>query len=154
AEGAGDHIDALFLSPHKFVGGPGASGLLICDKALFEGIEPTATGGGTVSYVTAEGHCYVSSVERREEAGTPNIVGAIKACLALESKDCVGANEIERREAAMVARAMRSWAQDPNIELLGPLDAERIGVFALNIRSGSKKLHYGLVVALLNDLFG
>ena len=154
AEGAGDHIDALFLSPHKFIGGPGASGLLICDKVLFEGIEPTATGGGTVSYVTAEGHCYVSSVERREEAGTPNIVGDIKAGLALELKDCVGAHEIERREAAMVARAMRSWAQDPNIELLGPLDAERIGVFALNIRSGSKKLHYGLVVALLNDLFG
>ncbi|MBC7282209.1 aminotransferase class V-fold PLP-dependent enzyme [Hoeflea sp.] len=154
APGRGDHIDALFLSPHKFVGGPGASGLLVSDKAIFEGIEPTMTGGGTVSYVTSDGHCYVSSVERREEAGTPNIVGDIKTGLVLELKDRVGAREIERREADIVAKAMRSWAQDPNIELLGPLDAERIGVFAFNIRCGSKKLHYGLVVALLNDLFG
>ncbi|WP_186386550.1 aminotransferase class V-fold PLP-dependent enzyme [Stappia sp. TSB10P1A] len=154
APGANDHIDALVLSPHKFVGGPGASGLLVCDKAIFEGIEPTTTGGGTVSYVTAEGHCYVTSVERREEAGTPNIVGDIKTGLVLELQARVGAREIERRETEMVARAMRAWAQEPNIELLGPLNAERIGVFALNIRCGAKKLHYGLVVALLNDLFG
>ena len=104
--------------------------------------------------MTAEGHCYVTSVERREEAGTPNIVGDIKTGLVLELQARVGAREIERRETEMVARAMRAWAQEPNIELLGPLDAERIGVFALNIRCGAKKLHYGLVVALLNDLFG
>ncbi len=154
APGAGDHIDALFLSPHKFIGGPGASGLLVCDKAIFDGIGPTATGGGTVSYVTAGDHCYVDSVERREEAGTPDIVGDIRAGLVLELKERVGAAEIERREADMVARAMRAWASDPNIEMLGPREAERIGVFALNIRCGARKLHYGLVVALLNDLFG
>ncbi|WP_306029464.1 aminotransferase class V-fold PLP-dependent enzyme [Stappia sp. MMSF_3263] len=154
AAGRRDQPDALFLSPHKFIGGPGASGLLVCDRSLFEGIEPTMTGGGTVSYVTATGHRYVASVERREEAGTPNIVGDIKAGLVLELKDRVGAREIERREAAMVERAMRSWAGDPNIEILGPAEADRIGVFAFNIRCGAKKLHYGFVVALLNDLFG
>ncbi len=152
--GCGDHIDAVFLSPHKYIGGPGASGLLICDKAVFDGIMPTMTGGGTVSYVTADGHRYVSGIERREEAGTPNIVGDIKAGLALELQSRVGAGEIERREATMAQRAMRAWSAYPNIEVLGSAHAERIGIFAFNIRCGSKWLHYGFVVALLNDLFG
>ncbi|WP_346896583.1 aminotransferase class V-fold PLP-dependent enzyme [uncultured Roseibium sp.] len=152
--GSGDHIDAVVLSPHKYIGGPGASGLLICDKAVFDGIMPTMTGGGTVSYVTADGHRYVSGIERREEAGTPNIVGDIKAGLALELQSRVGAREIERREASMAQQAMQAWSADPNIEILGSAHAERIGIFAFNIRCGSKWLHYGFVVALLNDLFG
>ena len=154
APGFGDHIDAVVLSPHKYIGGPGASGLLICDKAVFDGIMPTMTGGGTVSYVTADGHRYVSGIERREEAGTPNIVGDIKAGLALELQSRVGAGEIERREATMVERAMQAWSAEANIEILGPAHAERIGIFAFNIRCGSKRLHYGFVVALMNDLFG
>lgn len=154
APGAGDHIDAVFLSPHKFIGGPGASGLLVADRALLCGKVPSVAGGGTVAYVTADHHVFVADAERREEAGTPNIVGDIRAGIALELKSSVGAEEIERREGAIVAKAMQAFLAEPAIDLLGSPTASRVGIFAFNIRAGDKTLHHGFVTALLNDLFG
>lgn len=154
APGAGDQIDALFLSPHKFIGGPGASGLLVADRALLCGKVPSVAGGGTVAYVTAEHHVFVADAERREEAGTPNIIGDIRAGIALELKSSVGAEEVERREGAIVAKAMQAFLAEPAIEILGATTASRVGIFAFNIRAGGKTLHHGFVTALLNDLFG
>ncbi|MEP9373797.1 aminotransferase class V-fold PLP-dependent enzyme [Mesorhizobium sp. KR1-2] len=154
APGAGDHIDAVFLSPHKFIGGPGASGLLVADRALLCGKVPSVAGGGTVAYVTADHHVFVSDAERREEAGTPNIVADIRAGIALELKSSVGAEEIERREGAIVAKVMQALLAEPRIEVLGSPTAARVGIFAFNIRAGGKTLHHGFVTALLNDLFG
>jgi len=152
--GANDRIDAAFLSPHKFIGGPGASGLLIADKSLFRGRAPSVAGGGTVSYVTRTHHAFVDDPERREEAGTPNVIGDIRAGLVLRLKALVGAQVIEERESAILKRALAAWHEHPEIELLGPADAPRFCVFALNIRHGERYLHHNFVVALLNDLFG
>ncbi|AKR58431.1 hypothetical protein XM25_22080 [Devosia sp. H5989] len=148
-----DRIDAIFLSPHKFVGGPGASGVLVADKRLF-GRLPTVPGGGTVSYVTADHHRYVSDIERREEAGTPNVMGDIRAGLAFQLKADVGDHAIEAAEQRAVARAMSAWTGNPAIEVLGPRQAQRLAIFSFNIRVGNQLLHPNLVVALLNDLFG
>ncbi|WP_319529291.1 aminotransferase class V-fold PLP-dependent enzyme [uncultured Cohaesibacter sp.] len=150
----GAHIDAIVYSAHKFVGGPGASGVLIADKALFSSAKPGVTGGGTVSYVTAEHHTYVKNLERREEAGTPGIIGDIRAGAVMALKEAVGSEEIERREGGIIKDALQRLSAEPNVDILGPLDKERIGVLSFNIRIQGRLLHYGFVVALLNDLFG
>ena len=152
--GHDDHLDAIFLSPHKFVGGPGSSGVLVIRKALCCNAKPSIAGGGTVSYVTAAHHRYVSSVERREEAGTPNILGDIRAGLAFRVKESVGVAAIESREQALVAMAVARWQKVANLCLLGPLDVPRLAIFSFNITAGGKAIHHNLVVAMLNDLFG
>ncbi|HEY4199150.1 MAG TPA: aminotransferase class V-fold PLP-dependent enzyme [Devosiaceae bacterium] len=154
APGRGDHCDAIFLSPHKFIGGPGASGVLVADKRLFAGAAPSITGGGTVAYVTAARHRYVADIERREEAGTPNVLGDIRAGLVLQLKADIGAEAIEAAEQRAVARAFAAWGANPDIEILGSAEAERLAIFSFNIRSGGTLLHPNFVVALLNDLFG
>ncbi|WP_295532434.1 aminotransferase class V-fold PLP-dependent enzyme [uncultured Thioclava sp.] len=147
-------IDAIVYSSHKFIGGPGASGVLVAEKSLFTTARPGVTGGGTVSYVTADHHSYVRDLERREEAGTPGIIGDIRAGAVMALKQAVGAPEIERREHALVSAALQQLEQAPGVEVLGPLDHERIGVLSFNITANGRRLHYGFVVALLNDLFG
>ncbi|KAB6716952.1 MULTISPECIES: aminotransferase class V-fold PLP-dependent enzyme [Roseobacteraceae] len=147
-------IDAIFYSSHKFIGGPGASGVLVAEKALFTSTRPGVTGGGTVSYVTAGHHTYVRDIERREEAGTPGIVGDIRAGAVMALKEAVGSAEIERRERAMMREAFARLSTAPGLSLLGPLDTDRLGVLSFNISCEGRMLHYGYVVALLNDLFG
>jgi selenocysteine lyase/cysteine desulfurase len=153
APGSGDRIDAAFFSPHKFIGGAGASGVLVADKALLPAV-PTVTGGGTVSYVTHDHHAYVADPERREEAGTPGIVENIRAGMVFELKSRIGAATIEAREAALMARLEAAWRDVPEIERLGPRDVPRLAIYSFNIRHGERLLHHNFVVALLNDLFG
>ena len=147
-------IDAIVFSPHKFPGGPGASGVLIAERTLFTARRPGVPGGGTVSYVAPDRHAYVTDLEQREEGGTPAILGDIRAGAVVALKEAVGAAEIERREAEITARVMATLAQEPGIEVLGPAGADRLGIVSFNIRAGARQLHYGFVVALLNDLFG
>lgn len=154
APGAGDYKDAVVISPHKFVGGPGTPGILVAGRALFANSVPAVSGGGTVSYVTADSHCYVGDPERREEAGTPGIVESIRAGLVFQLKQDVGTEAIAEREALFVRRALEAWGGEPAIALLGPEDADRLAIFSFNIRVGGKCLHHNFVVALLNDLFG
>lgn len=152
--GEGDHIDGIFLSPHKFVGGPGSSGILVIRKALCRNPIPSVAGGGTVSYVTAQHHRYVTNVQRREEAGTPGILGDIRAGFAFRIKDLVGAANIEARESELVEMAMKRWQAVSNIHLLGSLTASRLAIFSFNISAGGRDIHHNLIVAMLNDLFG
>jgi selenocysteine lyase/cysteine desulfurase len=154
APGTQDQCDAIFLSPHKFVGGPGASGVLVADRRLFRRAIPVVPGGGTVAYVTASRHRYVADIERREEAGTPNIIGDIRAGLVLRLKADIGAKAIAAAEHVMVDRVLAAWRRNPAIALLGSPTAERLAIFSFNIRAGGGLLHPNLVVALLNDLFG
>lgn len=147
-------IDAVFISPHKFIGGPGTPGVLIAKKSILNNTIPATVGGGTVLYVTPQGHQYLEDHERREEGGTPAIVESIRAGLVFKLQQEVGIEEIERREHDYVQRAMSRLNSLPNIEVLGGVDAQRLSIMSLRFMHGEKDLHYNFVVALMNDLFG
>ncbi|GAA6201491.1 aminotransferase class V-fold PLP-dependent enzyme [Aquicoccus sp. SU-CL01552] len=153
-DGAGDRIDAAVISPHKFPGGPGASGVLIAERSLFDTARPTLTGGGTVSYVTAEGHSYISDPEHREEGGTPAIVDNIRAGMVMQLKRDMDEARVEARETVLTRRMEDALRAIPGMELLGPSNVPRLGIFSFNLRVKGKLLHHNYVVALLNDLFG
>ncbi|TBW48730.1 aminotransferase class V-fold PLP-dependent enzyme [Marinobacter halodurans] len=154
-QGDGDHAkDAVFLSPHKFIGGPGTPGVLVVKKNLLNNRVPAVPGGGTVSYVTSASHRYVSNPERREEGGTPAIIESIRAGLVFRLQQAVGTDTIEAREQAFLKRALADWQRIDNLEILGPTDVPRLSIVSFRVRHGERHLHYGFVVALLNDLFG
>jgi selenocysteine lyase/cysteine desulfurase len=147
--------DAIFLSPHKFIGGPGTPGVLVVRRELCRNRVPTVPGGGTVVYVNPLEHRYHDEVEHREEGGTPAIVESIRAGLVFQLKEAVGADVIREHEDDFVRRAILSWQQNPNIEILGNLDADRLSIVSFVVRRpGGRYLHHNLVVAILNDLFG
>jgi len=150
------YFDAIFLSPHKFLGGPGSTGLLIFKKNLYDGrLCPTVPGGGTISYVFSEGYSFIDSVEMRELAGTPGILQMIKAALAFELKEEISIKTIDKIEKRHIKLAFDRLREDPNVELLGPLDGnKRISIMPFNIKYKNKYLHHKLVSTLLNDLFG
>ncbi len=147
-------LDAVYISPHKFVGGPGTPGVLVIKRALLTNRVPSIPGGGTVSYVSPEGHTYLPAGESKEEGGTPAIVESIRAGLVFQLKDAVGAKTIERLEKGLVERALKRWSRHPNIQILGDIQAPRISILSFLITWNSKPLHYGFVDALMNDLFG
>lgn len=151
---AGQPLDAVFLSPHKFVGGPGTPGVLIAKRGLFRNRVPAVVGGGTVSYVTPQDHVYVADIERREEGGTPAIVESIRAGLVFSLQQQVGIDVIQAREQVMAESVMKRLQACANIEVLGSPDAHRLPIFSLRFWHGERELHYGFVVSLLNDLFG
>jgi selenocysteine lyase/cysteine desulfurase len=146
--------DAIFISPHKFIGGPGTPGILIVKNELLKNTVPATPGGGTVVYVNPESHRYLDDPERREEGGTPAIVESIRAGLVFQLKSTVGADTIETLEQGFIERAMKRWAKHPNIEILGNLEVERLSIFSMRLKHNDMDLHYGFVVAMLNDLFG
>lgn len=146
--------DAVFLSPHKFVGGPGTPGVLIVKKQLLTNSVPASPGGGTVLYVTPVDHQFIQDHERREEGGTPAIVESIRAGLVFKLQQAVGTDLIEELEADFKQRAMKRWKAHQDIEVLGDSSKESLSIFSLRLKHQGKDLHYGFVVALLNDLFG
>jgi len=150
-----DYKDAIFLSPHKFVGGPGTPGLLVARRELFTNRVPAVPGGGSVWFVTPTDQRYLDDPEHREEAGTPDIVGSIRAGLVFGVKEAVGADLIRERERAFIRRAIDTWSAHPKIEVLGNREAERLSIVSFVVRHGDgRHLHHNFVVALLNDLFG
>ncbi|GMF40473.1 unnamed protein product [Phytophthora fragariaefolia] len=147
--------DAIFMSGHKFIGGPGSPGVLVVKKRLLTNAVPTVPGGGTVFFVTENDHRYLSNRAEREEGGTPDILGSIRLGLAFELKQRVGANNIMALERRHVQRVRESLQQNSNVVLLGRQDdMEQLPVFSFLVRFGDRFLHYNFVCALLNDLFG
>jgi selenocysteine lyase/cysteine desulfurase len=147
--------DAIFLSPHKFIGGPGTPGVLIVRRELLTNTVPDVVGGGTVAYVNPENHRYLSDPEHREEGGTPAIVESIRAGLVFQLKDAVGVEVIRAHEEDFVRRAISAWSANTSIDILGNRDAERLSIVSFIIRRPSGRfMHHNLVVAILNDLFG
>ncbi len=147
--------DAIFLSPHKFIGGPSTPGVLVVRRDLLTNRVPDVPGGGTVAYVNPDDHRYLADPAQREEGGTPAIVESIRAGLVFQLKDAVGIDVIRSHEEFYLKRALARWASEPAIEILGNLDAERLSIISFVIRAPSGKyLHHNYVVALLNDLFG
>ncbi len=152
----GDKIykDAIFLSPHKFIGGPGTPGILVAKRALFKNQVPAWPGGGTVSYVSSRDHTYLTDPEQREEGGTPAIVESIRAGLVFQLKEAVGVETIQRREHSFIRRAIERWSAHPNLRILGNPKAWRLSIVSFVVRHQDRYLHHNFVVALLNDLFG
>ena len=148
------YMDAVFISPHKFIGGPGTPGLLAARRELFRNRVPGMPGGGTVAYVNPTEHVYLADVEHREEGGTPAIVDSIRAGLVFQLKEAVGAGEIRRREESFIRRAIEHWRRQPNLEILGNPDLDRLSIVSFVVRHQGRYLHHNFVVALLNDLFG
>jgi len=147
--------DAIFLSPHKFIGGPSTPGVLVARRELFANRVPDQPGGGTVAYVNPLEHVYLSDPEQREEGGTPAIIEAIRAGLVFQLKEAVGVPVIRAAEERLLDRAVNAWRQEPRIEILGNLDAQRLSIVSFVVRAPSGRyLHHNFVVALLNDLFG
>jgi len=154
APGANDHKDAVFLSPHKFVGGPQTPGVLVVRRDLVRNRVPTVPGGGTVAFVDPVSHKYISDPVAREEGGTPAIIESIRAGLVLALKAAVGTDVIRASEERLWKRALARWSEYPRIEVLGNPHARRLPIVSLRIRAGERYLHHNYVVALLNDLFG
>lgn len=144
--------DALFLSMHKFTGGPQAPGLLAANRALFRTRSPSEPGGGTVLYTSPWEYRYLDNLQHREEGGTPPIVQVIRAGLVFDLKEAMGVDRILAVEHHFLERAIAAWRHDPHIRILGDLDTPRIGILSLILDDG--RLHHNLAVRLLNDLYG
>jgi selenocysteine lyase/cysteine desulfurase len=149
-----DHKDAVFLSPHKFPGGPQTPGVLILRRELVRNRVPTVPGGGTVAFVDPVGHRYLDDPVAREEGGTPAIIESIRAGLAVALKQAVGTDLIAAREEQLWQHVLRRWADSPGVEILGSRQASRLSIVSFRIRHGASFLHHNFVVAVLNDLFG
>lgn len=147
--------DAVFLSPHKFIGGPSTPGVLVARRHLFSNRVPDMPGGGTVAYVNPTEHSYLADPAHREEGGTPAIVESVRAGLVFRLKEAVGVGTIRAREDEFLRRAVAAWQQEPGLEILGNLEAERLSILSFVVRGRERAyLHHNFVVALLNDLFG
>ena len=153
----GEHaaIDALVVSPHKFVGGPGASGILIVRKDAVVTARPTWPGGGTVKFVSPTCHDYSDSLEAREEGGTPNVLGDIRAGLVFLVKQAMGLERIASRNAGLAARAFAAWEGIDEIEILGNLRAPRLPIFSFRIKNPrGGYMHQQLITRMLSDHHG
>lgn len=146
--------DAVFLSPHKFIGGPGTPGLLVVKRAIMTNTVPAVPGGGTVSYVNAMEHRYLDDPEHREEGGTPAILESIRAGLVFQLKEAVGVPAIRNREESFIQRAIASWETNPNLVILGNRAAWRLSIVSFVVLHDGRYLHHNFVATLLNDLFG
>src|SRR3990170_926452 len=149
-----DYKDAIFLSPHKLIGGPGTPGVLVARRELFRNRVPVVPGGGTVAYVNPTEHVYLDDPEHREEGGTPAIVESIRAGLVFQLKAAVGVDAIREREESFIRRAIARWEANTAIEILGSHSLPRLSIVSFVVRHAGRYLHHNYVVALLNDLFG
>ncbi len=149
-------FDAIFISPHKFVGGPGSSGILVFNERVYNlELSPTSAGGGTVDFVSSTTVDYLKDIESREKSGTPGVLQTIKAALVIDLKDAIGIDNIESKELEYTTRALERLSKHSKIKILGPIDPEnRISIVSFMIKQGDKYLHPKFITKLLNDLFG
>ncbi len=147
-----EKLDAIFFSPHKFLGGPGSSGVLIFDRCIYKGHRPPdQPGGGTVDWTNPWGeYKYIDDIEAREDGGTPGFLQAIRAALAIELKSKMGVDNIHQREQQLLSVAFREMDKIPDLHLLASHNRERLGIISFYI----KNVHFNLVVKLLNDKYG
>jgi selenocysteine lyase/cysteine desulfurase len=145
------YLDAIFFSPHKFLGGPGSLGVLIFNKKLYKNMVPDNPGGGTVNYTNPWGnHDYIDDIETREDGGTPGFLQTIKIALAIQLKEKMGVKNILAREHELIELVFEKLNNIPNLKLLAEQHKDRLGIFSFFIENE----HFNLVVKLLNDRFG
>ena len=147
----GAHLDAIYFSPHKFLGGPGTPGVLMFSKNMYKNTVPDQPGGGTVVYSNPwKVHEYSTCTEQREDGGTPPFLQGIKAALCILLKEQMGVENIIRREAEILQIIFDRCAKIKNIEILEGNITKRLGVISFNLPGA----HYNLIVKILNDRFG
>ncbi|AMO19575.1 aminotransferase class V-fold PLP-dependent enzyme [Flavobacterium columnare NBRC 100251 = ATCC 23463] len=145
------YLDAVFFSPHKFLGGPGTSGILVFNKNLYKNNVPDCPGGGTVSWTNPWGeHKYIDNIEDREDGGTPGFLQVIKTALAIQLKEKMGVANILEREKEIVKYIFKELSKETNLVILAGQHQDRLGVISFYIDN----LHYNLGVKILNDRFG
>lgn len=146
-----ESLDAIFFSPHKFLGGPGTQGVLIFNKKLYRSMVPDNPGGGTVTFTNPWGkHDYISDIEMREDGGTPGFLQSIKTALAIKLKEEMGVDAILKREHEINDLVFDALEKIPNLHLLAKQHKKRMGIFSFYIDNA----HFNLIVKLLNDRFG
>ncbi|HED08935.1 MAG TPA: aminotransferase class V-fold PLP-dependent enzyme, partial [Ignavibacteria bacterium] len=144
-------LDAIFFSPHKFLGGPGTSGVLIFDSNLYHNIVPDQPGGGTVDWTNPwGGHKFVDNIESREDGGTPAFLQTIKAALAIKLKEEMGVENLLKREKELVDIVFEEMPKITGLHILADNLKERLGAISFYVDN----IHYNLIVILLNDRFG
>ena len=149
------HIDALVFSPHKLVGGPASSGVLVVRRDAVVLGKPSAPGGGTVSFVSPGGQDYLADLTAREEAGTPNVIGDIRTALACIVRSCMTESGLDSRAASMCRTALARWRAHPRIEVLGRAMDTHLPIISFRLRDGEGNLvHHQLVTRILSDCFG
>lgn len=150
-EAAEEYLDAIYFSPHKFLGGPGSSGVLLFNKKLYKNTIPDNPGGGTVSYTNPWGqHDYFDDVETREDGGTPAFLQTIRIALAVQLKEQMGTENIKKRENEINATVFTALENIPNLKILAPNHQKRLSIFSFYLEN----VHFNLVVKLLNDRYG
>jgi selenocysteine lyase/cysteine desulfurase len=147
-----EKLDAIFFSPHKFLGGPGSSGVLVFDSRIYSNNVPDHPGGGTVLWTNPWGeHKYYTDIELREDGGTPGILQAIRVALCLNLKNQMGVGNILKREKELLTLLKNKLEQIPHLHILdGEIKNNRLGIVSFYLDN----IHYNLVVRLLNDRFG
>ena len=146
-----EKLDAIFFSPHKFLGGPGTSGVLIFDSSMYKPFAPDQPGGGTVDWTNPWGeYKYVDNIELREDGGTPGFLQAIKSALCIKLKENIGVDKMREREDELLEIAFKELPKVPNIHILADNVKKRLGILSFYIDD----IHYNLIVKLLNDHFG
>lgn len=144
-------LDAIFFSPHKFLGGPGSSGVLIFNKILYKNKVPDHPGGGTVTWTNPWGaHSFFNNIEIREDGGTPGFLQCIRTALAIKVKEAMGTDNIAAREQEITNYVMEELRKNDQVNMLEPEITDRLAIVSFYITN----VHYNLVVRLLNDKFG
>jgi len=146
-----EKLDAIFFSPHKFLGGPGSSGVVVFNKELYQNLTPDQPGGGTVTWTNRWGeYQYIDDIETREDGGTPAFLQAMRAALCIQLKEKMGCENIYKREEELLRKAFSELRKIPGLNILADNVEDRIGVISFYI----KDIHHNLIVKLLNDRFG
>lgn len=145
------YLDAVFFSPHKFLGGPGSAGILVFNKELYKNDVPDQPGGGTVEWTDRWGRKrYIDDIETREDGGTPGFLQTIRAALAIRLKEQIGTKNMEKREKELLKLAFEKMEKIPGLHILSGEHKNRIGVISFY----HEKVHHNLMVKLLNDRYG
>jgi len=150
------YFDAIYLSPHKFLGGPGSSGILVFNERIYKkDLPPTVAAGGTVDFVTLDREHYIEDIETREKPGTPGIMQAIKVALVFQLKEKVGVENIEEIEHYYLKKFYDYYKDNEKIQFYGPTNPDnRLNIIPFNIVHKDRLFHHKFITKLLNDLFG
>jgi selenocysteine lyase/cysteine desulfurase len=146
-----EQLDAIFFSPHKFLGGPGSAGVLVFNRELYRNDTPDTPGGGTVKWTNRwGGYRYISDIEVKEDGGTPGFLQGIRAALAVRLKEKMGTENIRQREEYLTGLAFRRLKKIKGLHILAENITERLGIFSFYVDN----IHHNLVTRILNDQFG